>query len=200
MEAEDYLKMSEKINNEVFVNLSDKERDIYETLRKDLVVSIKEKDIDAVNSEALSNKLLQMASGSVYDEDKNMIRIHDRKIDALEDLMASKDLLKDMGQYLDDVITSEYVEYDDGQYAIVSAAIMDTILNGTEQRCDDDTYIRWMESIKNLEVHPLKQKAVKALEAVLSDHSELKELWEDNEELYSSWREDKLSIIKRLQA
>ena len=124
----------------------------------------------------------------------------DTAYDALEDLMASKDLLKDMGQYLDDVITSEYVEYDDGQYAIVSAAIMDTILNGTEQRCDDDTYIRWMESIKNLEVPPLKQKAVKALEAVLSDHSELKELWEDNEELYSSWREDKLSIIKRLQA
>lgn len=124
----------------------------------------------------------------------------DTAYDALEDLMASKDLLKDMGQYLDDVITSEYVEYDDGQYAIVSAAIMDTILNGTEQRCDDDTYIHWMESIKNLDVHPLKQKAVKALEAVLSDHSESKELWEDNEELYSSWREDKLSIMKRLQA
>ncbi|EEU12897.1 hypothetical protein I6H46_07350 [Anaerococcus obesiensis] len=52
-----------------------------------MVVSIKEKDIDAVNSAALSNKLLQMASGSVYDEDKNMIRIHDRKIDALENLI-----------------------------------------------------------------------------------------------------------------
>ena len=52
-----------------------------------MVVSIKEKDIDAVNSAALSNKLLQMALGSVYDEDKNMIRIHDRKIDALENLI-----------------------------------------------------------------------------------------------------------------
>lgn len=31
MEAEDYLKMSEKINNEVFVNLSDEERDICDT-------------------------------------------------------------------------------------------------------------------------------------------------------------------------
>lgn len=85
--AEDYLKMPEKINNEVFVNLSDKERDIYDTLKKDLVVSIKDKDIDAVNAAALSNKLLQMASGSVYDEDKNMIHIHDRKLDALEDLI-----------------------------------------------------------------------------------------------------------------
>lgn len=87
MKAEDYLKMPKKINNEVFVNLSDKERDIYETLKKDLVVSIKDKDIDAVNAAALSNKLLQMASGSIYDEDKNIIHIHDRKLDALEDLI-----------------------------------------------------------------------------------------------------------------
>ena len=124
----------------------------------------------------------------------------DTSYDALEDLMVSKDIMKDMEQYFDDVITSEYIEYDDGQYAIVSAAIIDTILNGTEQRCDDDSYIRWMESIKVLDVQPLKSKAVRALEAVLSDQSELKALWEDNEELYSSWREDKLSIIKRLQA
>lgn len=87
MKAEDYLKMPKKINNEVFVNLSDKEREIYETLKKELVVSIKDKDIDAVNAAALSNKLLQMASGSVYDENKNMIHIHDRKLDALEDLI-----------------------------------------------------------------------------------------------------------------
>lgn len=87
MKAEDYLNMPEKINNEVFVNLSDKERNIYNTLKNDLVVSIKDKDIDAVNAAALSNKLLQMATGSVYDEDKNIIHIHDKKLDALEDLI-----------------------------------------------------------------------------------------------------------------
>lgn len=87
MKSEDYLKMPKKINNEVLVSLSDKERNIYDTLKKDLVVSIKDKEIDAVNAAALSNKLLQMASGSVYDEDKNMIHIHDRKLDALEDLI-----------------------------------------------------------------------------------------------------------------
>ena len=52
-----------------------------------MVVSIKDKDIDAVNVASLSNKLLQMASYSVYDEYKNMIHIHDRKLDALEDLI-----------------------------------------------------------------------------------------------------------------
>ena len=76
-----------KINNEVFVNLSDKERDIYDILKKDLVVSIRNKDIDAVNAATISNKLLQMAYSSVYEEDKNIIRIHDIKLDALEDLI-----------------------------------------------------------------------------------------------------------------
>ena len=65
MKTEDYIKMPEKVNIEVFVNLSDKERDIYETLKKDLVVSIKDKDIDAVNAATLSNKLLQMEYSSV---------------------------------------------------------------------------------------------------------------------------------------
>ena len=77
----------EKIYNEVFVNLSDKERDIYDILKKDLVVSIRNKDIDAVNAVTISNKLLQMAYSSVYEEDKNIILIHDIKLDALEDLI-----------------------------------------------------------------------------------------------------------------
>ena len=53
-------------------------------IKKHLVVSIRNKDIDAVNAATISNKLLQMAYSSVYDEDKNMIRIHDIKLDALE--------------------------------------------------------------------------------------------------------------------
>ncbi|MDU3212443.1 hypothetical protein [Anaerococcus sp.] len=52
-----------------------------------MVVSIKDKDIDAVNAAALSNKLLQMVSGSIYGKDKNMIHILDRKLNALKDLM-----------------------------------------------------------------------------------------------------------------
>lgn len=87
IKAEDYINMPEKIINEVFVSLSGKEKDVYDTLKKELVVNIKDKEIDAVNATALSNKLLQMASGAVYDEDKNMIYIHDRKLDALEDLI-----------------------------------------------------------------------------------------------------------------
>ena len=46
-----------------------------------------EEELDAVNAAALSNKLLQMANGAVYGEDKKVISIHDRKLDALEDLV-----------------------------------------------------------------------------------------------------------------
>ena len=46
-------------------------------------------DIDAVNAAALSNKLQQMANGAVYDESGNVRNIHDRKLDALEDLIES---------------------------------------------------------------------------------------------------------------
>ncbi len=87
MKAEDYLKMPKLIINEVVVELDEKERNIYETLKKELVVELKDKEIDAINAASLSNKLLQMASGSIYDEDKNSIKIHDRKLDALEDLI-----------------------------------------------------------------------------------------------------------------
>ena len=87
MKSTDFLQMPECIINEVEVSLSDKEMKMYNGLKKDLVLAIANKEIDAVNAGALSNKLSQMANGAVYDEDKNYIEIHDRKLDALEDLI-----------------------------------------------------------------------------------------------------------------
>ena len=87
MKSTDFLQMPECVINEVEVSLSDKEMKMYDGLKKDLVLAIANKEIDAVNAGALSNKLSQMANGAVYDEDKNYIEIHDRKLDALEDLI-----------------------------------------------------------------------------------------------------------------
>lgn len=87
MKSTDYLKMPECVINEVKVNLSEKETKMYKTLKKDLVLSIANKEIDAINAGALSNKLLQMANGAIYDENKNYIEFHNRKLDALEDLI-----------------------------------------------------------------------------------------------------------------
>ena len=87
MKSKDYLKMPECIMNEVMVSLSEKEQTLYDSLKKDMMLSIGDNEIDAVNAAALSNKLLQMSNGAVYNDDKESLHIHDRKLDALEDLI-----------------------------------------------------------------------------------------------------------------
>lgn len=88
MKAVDYLDMPECIYNRVEVSMSKEEQALYEQLRDDMIIPFGEgEDIDAVNAGALSNKLQQMANGAVYDESGNVRLIHDRKLDALEDLI-----------------------------------------------------------------------------------------------------------------
>ena len=87
MKSKDFLKMPECIMNEVVVSLSDKEQKLYDSLKQDMVLSLEENEIDAINAAALSNKLLQMSNGAVYNDDKESLHIHDRKLDALEDLI-----------------------------------------------------------------------------------------------------------------
>ena len=87
MKAADHLKMPELIMNNCVVDLSDDERERYEELRATLVLQLPEKEITVANAAALTGKLLQMANGAIYDDDKQQIRIHDRKLDALEDLI-----------------------------------------------------------------------------------------------------------------
>lgn len=87
MKSADFLKMPECIMNEVEVKLSEKEWSVYDELRQEMVVSLEDEEIDAANAAALSGKLLQMANGAVYNEEKSVFHIHDRKIDALEDLI-----------------------------------------------------------------------------------------------------------------
>ena len=87
MKAVDYLDMPECIFNRMEVTMDEKETVLYSQLERDMVLTIGEDELDAVNAAALSNKLLQMANGAVYDENKKVIHIHDRKLDALEDLI-----------------------------------------------------------------------------------------------------------------
>ena len=87
MKAADHLQMPEYVMNEIRVTLSEKERENYNAMKKDLVISLKGEEIDAGNAAALANKLSQMANGAVYGEDKRVFQIHDRKLDMLEDLI-----------------------------------------------------------------------------------------------------------------
>ena len=87
MKSTDYLKMPEYVSNEVFVTLSDKEWKVYSDFKEDMVANLGDEEIDAVNAAALSGKLLQMANGAVYDSENKAHVIHDKKLDALEDLI-----------------------------------------------------------------------------------------------------------------
>lgn len=89
MKSCDYLTLPECVMNEVPVFMNAKEIQIYETFREDMVAKIKDEEIDAANAAVLSGKLLQMANGCIYDEEKRAWQIHDRKLDALEDLIES---------------------------------------------------------------------------------------------------------------
>ena len=87
MKACDYLDMPERIDNIVHVKMAEQEKKLYKRLEKDMLLPLADGEIDAVNAAALSNKLLQMANGAVYDELKETKIIHNRKLEALEDLI-----------------------------------------------------------------------------------------------------------------
>ncbi len=90
MKAADHLNMPELISTDYLVDMDDKERKIYESFKKNLVIELSsDKELTASNAATLSGKLSQMANGAVYDEAGECCRIHDRKMDALEDLIES---------------------------------------------------------------------------------------------------------------
>ena len=89
MRASDYLKLPSLVMNTMVVEMGDKEKEIYDNLCDDMVVSLGDNEIDAVNAASLSNKLLQMANGAVYGEEQSVHHIHDEKLNALEDLIES---------------------------------------------------------------------------------------------------------------
>ena len=76
-----------RVVNRVEVKMDDKEKALYDKFRQDMVLKLPDGELDAVNAAALSNKLIQMADGAVYGDDKKVLRIHDRKLDALEDII-----------------------------------------------------------------------------------------------------------------
>ncbi|MGF7185292.1 SNF2 family DNA or RNA helicase [Desulfitispora alkaliphila] len=85
MKAEDYLKLPERVNNTITVQLPEKPEEKYRQLERDLLLPLMDTDIVADTAAVLTNKLLQMANGAVYDEDGNVQEIHNEKLKALED-------------------------------------------------------------------------------------------------------------------
>ena len=87
MKSTDYLQMPELINSRYTVYLSEKEDSHYADLKKDLVLQLPDGDITATNAASLSGKLSQMANGAIYTDAGETVAIHERKLDALEDII-----------------------------------------------------------------------------------------------------------------
>ena len=89
MKSTEYLKMPELILNELEINLDEEDQMKYKKFKKEMVMTIQEKEIDAINAASLSNKLIQLANGSIYDEDKKFYEVHNKKLDKLEEIIES---------------------------------------------------------------------------------------------------------------
>ena len=87
MKGTDHLKMPELVNSEYLVYMDEDERGKYEQMKKDLVLSLPDGEVTAANAASLSGKLTQMANGAVYSDAGGAENIHDRKLDALEDMI-----------------------------------------------------------------------------------------------------------------
>ena len=89
MKSTDHLKMPELISTQLEVELSETEKKKYEELKKDLILQLPDGEITAANAASLTGKLSQMANGAVYSDDESVLEIHQRKLDALEDIIES---------------------------------------------------------------------------------------------------------------
>ena len=83
----DVLRMPELISVPYEVSMSGEEKDVYTRLKQDLILSLPDGEVTASNAAALSGKLSQMSNGAVYTDDGDVVTIHSRKLDALEDLI-----------------------------------------------------------------------------------------------------------------
>ena len=87
LKAEDHIKMPERVDNFIKLKMPKNTYGIYKEMENNYLVSIDEEMITATSAGVVANKLLQMANGAVYDEDRKVVHIHDLKLEALEEII-----------------------------------------------------------------------------------------------------------------
>ena len=85
MKSDDWLELPKRIETTVHVDLPGRAREQYDQLERDLLLPLVGSDVVAANAAVLTNKLLQMASGAIYDEFGVAQEIHTAKLDVLEE-------------------------------------------------------------------------------------------------------------------
>lgn len=87
IDSSDYVNLPDRIDMKTLVSLDDKVLKQYQEMERDMLLELPDGEITAVNAAVVTNKLLQIASGCVYDEMGNYHRIHDYKIEALKEIV-----------------------------------------------------------------------------------------------------------------
>ncbi len=87
MKAKDYLKLKEPLRINRIAKLDEKEYKLYKDMERDAVLELEDENITALSAAAVSNKLLQLANGAIYTNEKEIIHIHDKKLEVLEELI-----------------------------------------------------------------------------------------------------------------
>lgn len=91
LKAEDHLQMPERVDNFIEIKMPPKIKAIYDEMERDYLIEIDEDQITATSAGVVSNKLLQMANGAVYDENRKVVHIHDLKLEALQEIIEDND-------------------------------------------------------------------------------------------------------------
>lgn len=126
----------------------------------------------------------------------------DIALDALADLLESDVPEQAISDFLDGLI-EEPEEYDAEQYALVAAAAVDASLHGMElafwdEDEENEDLATLRELLDGLELSDLRGKAAEALRLILSEHSELRQLWEGNADEYPAWQKNITELYSRL--
>ena len=126
----------------------------------------------------------------------------DIALDALADLLESDVPEQAISDFLDGLI-EEPEEYDAEQYALVAAAAVDASLHGMElafwdEDEENEDLATLRELLDGLELSDLRGKAAEALRLILSEHSELRQLWEENADEYPAWQKNITELYSRL--
>ncbi|MDR1003161.1 MAG: DUF4259 domain-containing protein [Oscillospiraceae bacterium] len=129
-------------------------------------------------------------------------------IEELEELDESEDMVRALNIHFDNALAKpEYIEYTEGVSALTCAALIDAAINGielalltdNEEAEEAEQAEALAEQIAELNLFELRDKAIASLELVISDGSEINELWGENEELYPLWMGNVHAVMERLR-
>jgi SNF2 family DNA or RNA helicase len=87
MKAEDYISLPDRIDLIEYADLSEQDMLLYTELENEFIIELNNQDIVTPNIMSLSQKLMQICNGFIYN-DNEVIYVHNNKIEMLKEIVA----------------------------------------------------------------------------------------------------------------